>query len=157
LVAALLVTTMMSALVAGFLVMVNADQVAGGIERDQTQAYAAAHAGVEKLTADLGPLFLTNFNPGEDDLLELQTVDRQPTLPGISFLRPDGTSGYRIMFTDEDSDGNPDVADPNGTQIAAGPYQGLVGLITPYEVEVTARTTGNAEVRMRRTLQTIAI
>src|SRR5690606_40481808 len=61
------------------------------------------------------------------------------------------------MFTDEDNDGNPDVADPNGTQIAAGPYQGLVGLITPYEVEVTARTTGNAEVRMRRTLQTIAI
>ena len=37
--------------------MVNADQSASGINRDQTQAYAAAHAGVEKLTADLGQLF----------------------------------------------------------------------------------------------------
>lgn len=157
LIAALLVTMMMSALVAGFLVMVNADQVAGGIERDQTQAYAAAHAGVEKLTADLGPLFLTNFNPSEEDLNDLETADRQPQLPGITFVRPDGASGYDIRFTDDDGDGTPDVADPNGTQIAAGPYQGLVGLITPYEVEVTARTAGNAEVRMRRTLQTIAI
>jgi hypothetical protein len=156
-IAALLATMMMSALVAGFLVMVSADQAAGGIERDQTQAYAAAHAGVEKLTADLGPLFLTNFNPSEEDLEELQTADRQPVLPGITFVRPDGSSGYRISFRDEDGDGSPDVADPNGTQIAAGPYQGLVGLITPYEVEVTARTRGNAEVRMRRTLQTIAI
>jgi len=63
LIAALLVMMMMSAMLAGFMVMVNADQMAGGIERDQTQAYAAAHAGVEKLTADLGQLFAGNFSP----------------------------------------------------------------------------------------------
>ena len=84
-------------------------------------------------------------------------VGQEPQLPGINFLRPNGTSGYRITFTDTNADGNPDVADPNGTPIGAGPYQGLIGLITPYQVEVTARTTGNAEVRMRRTMQTIAI
>ncbi len=157
LVAALLVTMLMSALVAGFLVMVNADQVAGGIERDQTQAYAAAHAGVEKLTADLGDLFAGNFSPTPAQLGALDDAGTEPNLPGITYVRPDGSRGYRIAFRDDDGDGQPDVDNPDGTTIAAGPYQGLVGLITPYDVEVTARTMGNAEVRMRRTMQTIAI
>ena len=53
--------------------------------------------------------------------------------------------------------------------ITAGPYQGFRGIITPYDITVTARacpegppctasaTRGGAEVRMRRTLQTVAI
>ena len=149
--------TMMSAMLSGFLVMVNADQAAGGIERDQTQAYAAAHAGVEKLTADLGQLFAGNFSPTGAQLNALATTAMEPAIPNIRFERPNGTSGYRITFQDLNGDGNPDVADPNGTPIAAGPYQGLVGLITPYQIEVTSRTIGNAEVRMRREMQTIAI
>ena len=157
LVAALLVTMVISAMLAGFLVMVNADQAAGGIERDQTQAYAGAHAGVEKLTADLGQLFAGNFSPTGAQLAALTAGAMEPTLPHISFLRPDDSSGYRITFEDDNGDGNPDIADPNGTPIGAGPYQGLIGLITPYQVEVTSRTAGAAEVRMRRTMQTIAI
>ncbi|MCA1585818.1 MAG: hypothetical protein LC791_13965 [Acidobacteria bacterium] len=157
LISALLVLMLMSAMLAGFIVMVNADAAAGGIHRDSTQAYAAAHGGVEKLTADLGQVFNGNFSPTGDQLDALTTPAMEPDLPGISFLRPNGTSGYRITFADGNGDGNPDVADANGTPIGTGPYQGLVGLITPYQVEVTARTQGNAEVRMRRTMQTIAI
>jgi hypothetical protein len=156
LVATLLVTMMMSAMVAGLLALVNADQAAGGIERDQTQAYAAAHAGVEKLTADLGQLFAGNFSPTAGQLAALTTPDMEPVLQGITYERPDGGPGYRITFT-PDANGNPQVAQPGGEQIGAGPYQGLVGLITPYQVEVTSRTLGNAEVRMRREMQTIAI
>ncbi|HQZ38384.1 MAG TPA: hypothetical protein PLH72_05035 [Vicinamibacterales bacterium] len=156
LIAALLVMTMMSAMLAGFLVMVNADQAAGGIERDQTQAYAAAHAGVEKLTADLGQVFAGNFSPTGAQLAALTTAGGEPTIPGITYVRPNGASGYRIGFT-PDVNGNPTVADPGGSLIGAGPFQGLIGLITPYDIEVTARTIGNAEVRMRREMQTIAI
>ncbi|MDH4067007.1 MAG: hypothetical protein OEW19_21615, partial [Acidobacteriota bacterium] len=157
LIAAILVMTMMSAMLAGFLVMVNADQAAGGIDRDQTQAYAAAHAGVEKLTADLGQVFAGNFSPTGAQLAALTSPADEPYIHGITYERPNGSSGYRIGFTDTNGDGNPDVADPNGTPIGAGPYEGLVGLVTPYDIEVTARTVGNAEVRMRRTMQTIAI
>ena len=46
LVSALLVLMLMSAMLTGFMVMLNADQMAGGVNRDQTQAYAAAHGGV---------------------------------------------------------------------------------------------------------------
>ncbi len=44
-----------------------------------------------------------------------------------------------------------------GSTISAGPYQGFRGIITPYNITVTARSRGGAEVRMRRTLQTVAV
>ena len=57
-----------------------------------------------------------------------------------------------------DTAGNPRPEDPlNGSAITAGPYQGFRGIITPYDITVTARSRGGAEVRMRRTLQTVAI
>jgi hypothetical protein len=147
---------LMSAMIAGFLATVNADQASSGIERDQTQAYAAAHAGVEKLTADLGQLFAGNFSPSGAQVDAVADAALQPDLPGIAYDRPDGTSGYRIGFV-PDGNGNPSVENPLGSPISAGPYAGLVGLITPYTIEVTARTAGNAEVKMRRMFQTVAI
>jgi hypothetical protein len=155
LLSAILVLMLMSALLVGFVALVNADQAASGINRDQTQAYAAAHAGVEKLTADLGQLFNANFAPTGAQVAALTTTP--PVLPGIDYEGPNATTGYDIGFTDTNGDGNPDVENPNGSQISAGPYQGLMGLITPYNIQVTARTSGNAEVRMRRTMQTIGI
>ena len=63
LISAVLVVALMSALLVGFVSMVIADQNAGLHNRDQTTAYAAAHAGLEQLTSDLGELFATNFRP----------------------------------------------------------------------------------------------
>jgi hypothetical protein len=156
---ALLVLMLMSAFLVGFVAYLNADQMSSGINRDQTQAYAAAHAGIEKLTADLGQVFMGgNFAPTGAQINALTTAANQPVIPGMTFVNPDGTSGYEISFTDVlPADGNPDQANPNGTQISSGAYQGLVGLITPYTIQVTARTSGNAEVRMQRVMQTVAI
>jgi hypothetical protein len=157
LLSAILVLMLMSALLVGFVAMVNADQMSSGINRDQTQAYAAAHAGVEKLTSDLGRLFETNFAPTRAQIDALWTNPMQPVLPGMTFVRPNGSSGYRITFLDANADNIPDLEVATGSMITAGPYEGLVGLITPYTIEVTARTTGGAESRMRRTVQTVAI
>jgi hypothetical protein len=158
LLSAILVLMLMSALLVGFISMVNSDQSASGINRDQTQAYAAAHAGVEKLTNDLGELFQTNFAPNATEIANLTVGAKEPTLTGISYLRPNGTSGYRISYNDVVAPiGEPDLETPGGSTIQSGPYQGLVGLITPYTIEVTARTSGSAEVRMRRVMQTVAI
>jgi hypothetical protein len=164
LLSAILVLMLMSALLVGFMAMVNSDQTASGINRDQTQAYAAAHAGVEKLTADLGQLFQTNFAPTNGQVDALTLAAQQPTLPGINYTAPNGGTGYRITYTDvvgpnglPPADGRPDLENQAGSPITAGPYQGLVGLITPYNIEVTARTSGGAEVRMRRTMQTVGI
>jgi hypothetical protein len=149
LVSTLLVLLLMGALVFGFLAVIAADQQASGINRDQTQAYAAAHAGLEKLTADLGGLFIGgNFSPSGAQITALTTTP--PVLPGFTFIAPGNLPGYTIT--------------PGALKVAtvpSGPFQGLIGLITPYVINVTARSNvsslGAAEARMRRELQTVAV
>jgi hypothetical protein len=156
----MLVLMLMSGLLVGFVALIMADNQAGSVNRDQTQSYAAAHAGVEKLTADLGQLFRTNFKPTNAEINALTGTANQPNLGnGTTFTAPGGAagSGYTIAYTDADGDGSPDLKNPLGSPIPDGPYEGLIGLITPYNVTITARTTGGSEVRMRREMQTIAI
>jgi hypothetical protein len=150
----LMVLMLVSALMVGFVTAIVADQRASGIDRDQTQAYAAAHAGLEQLTSDLAGLFTADFSPTAAEIAGLTATP--PDLPGFTFVEPGGGSGYQINFT-SDAQGNPAAEAATGTTISAGPYQGLRGIITPYNITVTARTRGNAEVRMRRTLQTVAM
>jgi hypothetical protein len=150
----LMVLMLVSALMVGFVTAIIADQRASGLDRDQTQAYAAAHAGLEQLTSDLSGLFTADFSPTAAEIAGLTATP--PDLPGFTFVEPGGGSGYQINFT-PDAQGNPAPEAATGTTISAGPYQGLRGIITPYNITVTARTRGNAEVRMRRTLQTVAM
>jgi hypothetical protein len=155
LIVTLMIMMLVSVLMVGFVTAVVADQRASGLDRDQTQAYAAAHAGLEQLTSDLSGLFTADFSPNATQLNALAATP--PTLTGFTFVAPGGGSGYRITW-DPDGAGNPKPEDPiNGSPITAGPYQGFRGIITPYDITVTARSRGGAEVRMRRTLQTVAI
>ena len=155
----LMVLMLVSALMVGFVAAVIADTRASGLDRDQTQAYAASHAGLEQITSDLATLFVTDFSPTTAQINALRT--NPPALPGFSFIAPgDPTagSGYMVAPRFTDAAGNPRPEDPlNGSAITAGPYQGFRGIITPYDITVTARSQGGAEVRMRRTLQTVAI
>lgn len=156
LLSAILVLMLMSAMLVGFVAIVNSDQTSSGIGRDQTQSYAAAHAGLEKLTADLGTLFTTNYAPTGAAVDALEAAP--PTIPGITFINPSGGSGYQISFTDANNNGFPDAEDEvNGSDITSGPFAGLKGIITRYAVDVTARTTGGSEVRMRREMQSVGI
>lgn len=141
----MLVMMLISAVAVGFMAVVMSDQQAGGLNRDQTQAYAAAHAGLEKLTADLGDLFVGgNYAPDADTLAALEADP--PDVPGFVYESPGGAPGYRVQV-------QPTVT----RQIPSGPYQGLIGLVTPYAITVTARSLTGGEVRMRREMQTVGI
>jgi hypothetical protein len=144
LVSTLLVMVLLSALLFTFVVSVNSDQELIGVDRDQTRSFYGAEAGLEKLTADLGTLFDTNYAPTTAQINALTVT--KPTITGISFVSPDGSSGYRIVPS----------AVTTGT-ISSGAYEGLVGLITPYTMTTTAHSATSAEVRLSRILQTIAI
>jgi hypothetical protein len=159
LIVTLMILMLVSVLMVGFVAAVIADTRASGLDRDQTQAYAAAHAGLEQITSDVNNLFVADFSPSTGQIAALRATP--PVLPGFSFIAPGGGagSGYWVQprFTDPVT-GNPRPEDPiNGSQITSGPYQGFRGIITPYDITVTARSRGGAEVRMRRTLQTVAI
>ncbi len=152
----LLVMVLVSGLAAGMFAAVTMEQRSHAIDRDQTQVYSAAHGGLEKLTADLAALFLRDFSPDKNQLNALTGSTRLPNIPGFEFTAPGGTagSGYAISWT-----GSP-TADPvplADSMITAGPYSGLKGLLTRYDVTVTARSKGGSEVRLRRGLQTVAV
>ncbi len=155
LVTVIMVMMLVSALMVGFVAAVVADNRASGLDRDQTQAYAAAHAGLEKLTSDLSQLFLTDFSPSPAQINGL--LASSPVVPGFQYVEPDGSAGYKVTWDFSDAGGNPAPDPTSEGTITHGPYQGFKGLITPYNITVTARSTGGAEVRMRRTLQTIAV
>src|SRR5215210_9165613 len=86
-----LITTMMvmmlvSVLMVGFVAAIMSDSRASGLDRDQTQAYAAAHAGLEKLTSDLSFLFTTDFSPSSAQINTIQAA--APSLSGFSYIAP---------------------------------------------------------------------
>jgi hypothetical protein len=151
LVSALLVLLLLSSLVVGFTAVAMSDARVRSLDQSRTQAFYAAHAGLEQLTADLGDLFASNYAPSGAVVDALTT--NGPTLQGVSWIEPDESSGYTVRFP-RDASGNP-LAEAR--TVASGPYQGFVGLATPYRMQVTARLADRSEVTLTRTLQTVGI
>jgi hypothetical protein len=151
---AILVLFLAAALVAGFSWLTMTDQRLGGVNGNEQFAFYGAEAGMEKLTADLGTLFQNNPSPSGAEVNNLALATSVPQLPGIQYVNPDGTLGYHIAFP-PDGSGNPLAQ--NHT-ILSGPYEGMVGLLTPFTLTVVARTvTGGSEVKLQRSVQTVGI
>src|SRR5262245_16397538 len=89
----LLVTVLVPGLAVGMFAAVTMEQRSHAIDRDQTQVYAAAHAGLEKLTADLGALFLRDFSPDKNQLNALTATSRVPAITGFEYTAPGGSAG----------------------------------------------------------------
>jgi hypothetical protein len=149
----ILLMLLMSSLLLGFILMISSGQKLSGMNNDQSKAFYAAEAGMEKMTADLGSLFDTNYSPTGTQVAALQTTP--PALTGVNFVNYTGItgSGYTITYP-TDSNGNPLA---NVTQILSGNYQGMTALATPYTLNVTARTTNGSEIKLQRTTQTVGI
>lgn len=155
-----LLTTMMvmlllSSLLIGFGVMVVSDNQLSAGDLGRTEAFYAAQAGLEKLTSDLGALFVATPNPTGNDVRAL--LASPPLLPNIDYEKPDGTPGYEILFPS--TSGDPDAGDPITAEltVASGPFAGLVGHVTPYTLTVTARRNDGAEASLERLIQTVSM
>jgi len=156
LITALLVLMLISSIIVGFCWLVMTDQAMGGYTSRRETAFYGAEAGMEKLTADLNNLFSQNYAPSAAEVNNITTVAKDPVIQGVSYIDPAiGTagSGYEIAFP-TDVNGNPLAQ--NHT-ITAGPYQGMVGLLTPYTLTVISSSTAGSEVKLRRTVQTVGI
>jgi hypothetical protein len=150
----LVVLFLIVALVVGFSWMVLMDQRLGGVNGSETYTFYGAEAGLEKLTGDLGNLFASNSSPSGAQVSALAVAASEPAIPGIEYLTPAGAIGYDITFP-VDGSGNPLATDH---VIQSGNYQGMTGLLTPYTLTVTSRNAvSNSEIRLTRTVQTVAI
>ncbi len=146
----LLVALLIIAIAAGLTALVVADSRVRPTGAARTQAFYAAQAGLEKLTADLGDLFAGTYAPTGSQVLALMTV---PPNLGNRWVRPNGSSGYTISFP-ADSKGNPVTSTAT---VAVGPFQGMVGLATPYTMTVTARLPDGSDASLTRTLQAVSV
>ncbi|HWI17415.1 MAG TPA: hypothetical protein VNT81_06700, partial [Vicinamibacterales bacterium] len=152
LVATLLILLLVSALLAAFLATATTDVLLRSADRSRTRTLYAAHGALEKLTADLGDLFATDFAPNQADLDELE--ENPPDVPQVAFTADDGL-GYTIVPANGFNNTGAPIA-VSGT-VDSGPYEGFVGLVTPYWLWVTARAADGSESRLRRRLQTVSI
>ncbi len=144
-IAALLVLMLMMALTVGFTAVVMSDQRFRSIDRDRTQAFYGAQAGLEKMTADLGALFFANLAPTDAQVQAL--ANTPPVIPGISFANGDGSPAYGIQIK----------RSARPVSVSSGPYAGLQALVTQYTFDVTSRTLAGGEVHLKRDIQTAAI
>ncbi len=147
----LLLMALMSSLLVGFMLLITSGQKLSGINNDYSRAFYAAEAGMEKITADLGTLFDTNYSPSAAQINAIATAP--PAIPGIQYVQYNGASGYQINYN-TDANGNPLAT---VTAVQSGAYQGMTALATQYTLLVTARTASNNEVKLQRTTQTVGI
>ncbi len=155
LITVLLLLMLTSAMLAGFTSLAMSDARLRGADRAQTQAFYATHGALEKLTADMGNLFMTNVAPSAAQINSLQAA--APVMPGVAFVDKSGGSGYAITYP-VNPDGSPMTT--AGT-VTTGLFEGMIGIITPYTMAVTGKVTAGpdagAEVMLRRTMQSVAI
>lgn len=153
LITALLILLLVSAIVVGMSWMVMTDQRLGGNNQSRESAFYGAEAGMEQLTSDVGTTFSTNGKLTPTDIATITSTP--PVIPGIQFVNGSGTSSYQITFV-PDAFGNPLAS--NSTILPPSPYAGMQGLITPFTLTVSARTTATgSEVKLTRQVQVVAI
>jgi hypothetical protein len=151
LITSMLVMMLTSAILVGFAMTVTSDQRVRAIDRDRTQAFYGAQAGLEQMTADLAALFDSTLRPTGAQVRAI--AQNRPTLPHVSYVDRPNEPGYEIRFP-ADVKGNP-VSEVR--TITSGPFQGFVGQLTPYAIAATAQTSNGAQVRVTRTIQTVSI
>jgi PilX N-terminal len=155
----MIVLLLLSAMTVGVSWLVLDDQKLGGNNSDRQRAFYGAEAGMESLTASLENLFASNYAPNKTAINNLLTSPGPPAnISGVQYIAAGSStpgSGYQITFTPSASNANLPTSSfgtiPNGT------YGGLVGLMTPYTLTVTARTTPGSEVKLQRVVQTVGI
>jgi hypothetical protein len=156
---ALLVLMLVSSMIVGLSWLVMTDQKLGGNNSDRQRAFYGAEAGMEALTAGLSNSFNANYALSAGDITTLlnTTYTNTTNIPNVAFQTPTGTNGFELLFTPDTAPGN--LGNPLATKhtILSGNYAGLVGLLTPYTMQVTARTNGGSEAKLQRTVQTVAI
>jgi hypothetical protein len=162
LITALLVLMLVSSMIVGLAWIVMTDQKLGGNNSDRQKAFYAAEAGMESMSAALAADFNASPVLSATDISNIMTTTVPADMTGsalnIQYLShaanaPCGTNGYCIAFT-PDANGNPAATSHT---ILTGQNAGLVGLLTPYTLQVTAVTPQGSEVKLQRVVQTAAI
>ena len=151
LIAALLLTVLLSGLAVGLLYMVSNEARMGGNDLEGNMSYYAAEAGIENETALLSQLYQTSQTPKASDILALTTnTANLPTNVGGSNITNVQYTEPPITWPNSDANGNPAG---NWDIVGAGPNQGMVATVIPFTLSVTAtRLTSSGQVSVNSSM-----
>jgi Tfp pilus assembly protein PilX len=141
LIAALLLTLLLSAVAVGLLYMVTNEQHMGGNDLENNLAFYGAEAGIENLTAQLSQLYQTSQAPTAAAIQALTSPANFPTavsgsnITNIQYAEPPITWPY------SDANGNPSG---KWDIVGSGPNQGMVASLIQFNLQVTATRNGSA-------------
>jgi len=142
LIAALLLTVLLSGLAVGLLFMVSNEARMGGNDLEGNLAYYAAEAGIENLTSEISQLYQTSQTPNSASINALwQNSNNYVTaVPGANINNITYTP--LITWPPTQTNGNPcpNAPDPCGSWdiVGSGPDQGMVASLIPFTIQVTA-------------------
>src|ERR1022692_4224472 len=144
LIAALLLTVLLSAVAVGLLYMVSNEQRMGGNDLESNLAFYGAEAGMENLTAQLSQLYQSSQTPTAASIQALTAPANWPTavtgsnITNMNYVEPPITWPY------SDAAGN-----PTGKWDIVGSRsdRGMVASLIPFNLQVTAtRQSGSGQV-----------
>jgi Tfp pilus assembly protein PilX len=143
LIAALLILVLLSGVAAGLLFMVTNESRMGGNDLEANLAYYGAESGMEKLTSDLGALYVANMVPTNTQIQNLVTFP--PTAAMVGSMNYNESISYSLGPT-----GNPLTT---WNTISAGSNQGLYAEIVPMSLQVIASRPAGAAVNITRKVE----
>lgn len=138
LIAALLLTVLLSGVAVGLLYLVTNEQRMGGNDLEDNLAFYGAESGIENLTAQVSQLYQTSQAPNAAALTALAGPANYPTtISGSNITNMNYVES--VTWPATDANGNP-CANPCGTWdiVGAGPDQGMVATVIPLNLQVTA-------------------
>ena len=147
LVMALLMMLILSVLITGFYYMVTGEQKVAISNRDNGTAFYAAEGGLEQLSAGLAQLFAFTASPTAAQINALSAPTFTP--PGVTY--PKFTVGCPAVPCAG--------ALPTVVEVLGGttPLAGLQGLVTKFTLTVVADAASNAEAKLVRQVQEVAV
>jgi hypothetical protein len=148
LIAALLLTLILSALAMGLFFLVNDEQHMGSNDLEGNLAYYGAESGMENLTAQLSTLYQTSPSPTPSALCALVTpgTEVNPTNVAGSGITSMNYYPYLGWTSASGPVTCPTTLAPTSTWdvVGAGPNQGMVATIIPYTLQMTATRIAGA-------------
>src|SRR5208337_3808876 len=147
LIAALLLTLLLSAMAVGLLYMVTNEQHMGNNDLENNLSYYGAEAGIENLTAQLSQLYQSSQTPDQASIQALATSPYFPNAIAGSNISS-MTYNESITWPPNQSNGTPCPNSPNPCGswniVGSGQDQGMVASLIPFTLQVTATRQSSA-------------
>jgi hypothetical protein len=147
LIAALLLTLLLSAMAVGLLYLVSSEQRMGNNDLEDNLAYYGAEAGIENLTAQLSQLYQSSQTPDSVSIKALATAANYPTtIAGSNITNMNFVESINWPPNQADGTPCPNAPNPCGSWdiVGSGPDQGMVASLIPFTLQVTASRQSSA-------------